>query len=187
MQISLRKANAIQQKIREAINELNLSGLITVDIGEFADAEEELNAGTVEFFAAKEKFSELVSVLFVIRGLVDAANHECGISHKLTEMAEHKMVKESLECFKGVKPMKQLREIKQNQLKLQTSATSGFRSDRIASSVLNDADIITLVDEYRAAELSFNKVKDEVDELNITTKITLPESAVLVLSNSRII
>ena len=85
--LSLRKAAAVQNEIRNAIKELALVG--TVSVNEFtADVQGSLDKRHGEAWDTINRRNSLNQALFAIRSAVGAANHNSGISDMLAKIGQ---------------------------------------------------------------------------------------------------
>ena len=80
MDITLRKANALQNTILDAIR--NISIKITIELNEFQDPIGELQLANTAVFSNDTRRQQLLLSLYNIRGLVGTANANCGIDLK---------------------------------------------------------------------------------------------------------
>jgi hypothetical protein len=85
--LTLRKAAAVQNEIRNAIKELALVG--TVSVNEFtANVQAALDKRHGEAWDVVNRREQLNTVLFNIRSAVGAANHNSGISEMLAKIGQ---------------------------------------------------------------------------------------------------
>ena len=85
MKITLRKANAVQNSIQEAIKTLKVDR--SIELNEFQNVEAELDRAVSALNAAITRRDNLVTALYAVRAQVGAANASAGIDQKLTEAA----------------------------------------------------------------------------------------------------
>jgi tmRNA-binding protein len=85
MNISLRKANAIQASINDAIRSIKIT--TRVEINEFQDAKTEMVTANNTLFANDVRRQKLLLSLYNIRSLVGTANVQSGIDTKLATAA----------------------------------------------------------------------------------------------------
>ena len=85
MKLSLRKANAVQAAINEAIKALDLNTGVTLN--EFEDVRDQIDAARERFFADDSIRSKLTLALAEIRTKVAQANAESGINDHLANVA----------------------------------------------------------------------------------------------------
>ena len=85
MKITLRKANALQNSINEALRHIDVK--TKVSLNEFQDAEGVLAVSAAEAKKNIERKVSLTNALYDIRGGVGYVNHTAGVDEKLTEIA----------------------------------------------------------------------------------------------------
>lgn len=180
MEITLRKANALQLAINEAVKALKVES--TVTINEFQDGEAEIRNARGALGDALIRRTALVDVLYQIRKDVSAANASANINDILADVA-------ALD-----KDIAFYNSLSANEVRIQASVLEGklarlrdtsgehryYNSD-VNTSVLTSND----VNEFRGKVALFKKEKqrlqDKLLELNVSTKITLSTKAVAVL------
>jgi hypothetical protein len=86
MDISLRKAGALQLAINEALKQLKLGTSLTLSIYEEAP-EERVNAEAMAWAATLKRRAALLDALYAIRTRVGAANQAAGVDDRLAELA----------------------------------------------------------------------------------------------------
>jgi len=85
MNISLRKANAIQNTINDLLKSITV--VETANLNEFEDAEAVVAAKAQESFVAFQRQTALVEALYDIRSNIASANNATGITELLTQIA----------------------------------------------------------------------------------------------------
>ena len=85
MNISLRKANAVQNSINEAIKSIKID--TSIEINEFQNAQDEIQKANNLLIANDGRRQKLLLALYNIRGLVGTANANCGIDLALAKAA----------------------------------------------------------------------------------------------------
>jgi hypothetical protein len=176
MNITLRKASALQNSIQEAIKAVKIE--TTVEFNEFQNPETELPDANTRVFAADSKRSDLLMALYTIRGLVGVANANAGIDAKLTqaayldkrvaqlqEMAESKEATD-LSIIKG--KLDKIRNRKE-----ESRASLYGRDDTVSTSVLSKGQIDSVKIMIRDLKKQKQTLNDEILELNVRTQIEL--------------
>ena len=183
MKITLRKANAVQNSIQEAIKSVKLGH--TVELNEFQDVETALATAQAALVSATQRRDNLVTVLYAVRGAVGSAKASAGIDQKLTEAALiDKRIGFAEETAKAAE-MTALDIIKGKVKKL-SEVDSKHRvygyGDTVSTTVVTaeaiDAAKKTVLELKKAKQ----KINDEVLELNIRTEITLDDAVVATLT-----
>lgn len=184
MNISLRKASALQNSINETLKSVALKTEIVIN--EFQNPEAELAAARTTLKADLARKDALTAVLYEIRKAVSSANHTAGVDSRLADIAHAdkqiqsyaalvgKEVRENMEVLKG-----KLGKIKNR--KEDTRSIYGM-NDTIASSVLEAEDAQSFKAQVAKLKKSKQKLQDEVLELNVRTEIALSGNSVQTLT-----
>ena len=185
MKINLRKANALQLSVQEAIKSIKFD--TEVKINEFQVAEDEIAKARETFAAKQERHRGLLNSLYDIRKAVSQANAAQGVDVKLADVAlmdkkiqyltdlAGKTVRESVEVVAG--KMDKLRNRKEDARNLYyghdaTVDTSIFTAEDIAG-------FRTAVSMGKKAK---QKLQDELLDINVRTEIDLNADVVTVLT-----
>ena len=184
MNISLRKANAIQTSISETIRGIKIK--TEVSINEFQDAEVELKKANDELFANDARRQRLLLAFYNIRGLVGAANAQNGIDVNLTKAAFIDKRIAQLTELSGLQPYTSLEVVKGKIEKIKQSSTESRRAiygydDSVSTSVVSQEQIDQAKAEVLNLKKQKQKINDEVLEANIKTEIPLSEDVVKTL------
>ena len=86
MNITLRKASALQNSINDALKQIDAKTEITLT--EFHNPEAEIARAVAELKINVARRNELTCALYVIRDTLATANHTSGVNAKLTQVAE---------------------------------------------------------------------------------------------------
>lgn len=182
MNISLRKANAIQAAITETIADIKIN--VSVDLNEFQDPEEQLQAANSQLFENDTRRQKLLLAFYNIRGLVGAANAQCGIDVNLTKAAFINRRIQQLQEFSRCEPYTNLDVIRGKLEKIRNRpvedrpAMFGRNESVVVSSVISQEQIDQSRAEINSLKKQKQKINDEVLELNIKTEIPLSEDVV---------
>lgn len=184
MDITLRKANAIQDSIRDAINSIKI--ILTIDINEFQNVEDMVNTAKSTAFANDERRTNLLSALYNIRGLVGQANAASGINLKLSEAAFIDKRISQLDDFKRASPQLDISVIKGKLEKISKTGTESRRTyldeSEVRTSIVSQEEIDQSATRIQALKKQKQKINDEVLTLNISTTITLSDEVVKTLT-----
>lgn len=187
MNVTLRKASALQHSILEAIRGITIK--TDVELNEFHNAEQEIARVASDVKVGLGRRDALNTALYRIRQAVADANHANGVNRKLTEIAELekqiqfytevavKGVRESVEVIAG-----RLEKIRTAEPK---SRMYGY-NDTITTSVFTADDVAgfkKIVGNFKRLK---QKLQDEVLELNVRSEIVLDHSVVAVLQQENI-
>ena len=184
MNISLRKANAIQSLINEAIRGIKID--TSIEINEFQNAQEELQQANDLLIVNDARRQKLLLALYNIRGLVGTANSNTGIDlalakaafidkriGQLTELAEAKAVT-NIAVLNG--KLDKIRNRKE-----ESRASLYGRDDTVSTGVIGAEQVAQAKTEISNLKKQKQKLNDEVLELNIKTEIPLSEDVVATL------
>lgn len=178
MNITLRKANAIQNAIQQLIKSINLKS--NIDISEFQDPDQEIRIAKEQFRKMDSRRNQLLEALYHIRGLVGQANANSEISLNLSKVAFIDKRIGQLEQIASAQPETDMSVIKGKLAKLKTSEDR-YGRDCISTSIVGPEQIqaaITTISTLKKEKLALS---DKVLELNIKTEITLSADAVACL------
>ena len=181
MNISLRKANAVQNSINESIRGIDIR--VSVDINEFQSVEEVLHTANNTLFQNDARRQKLLLALYNIRGLVGAANANTGIDSKLATAAFIDKRVAQLEELASAKPVTDLAVINGRLDKIRNRADDSRaslygRDEAVTTSVISEGQLNQIRDEIKNLKKQKQKLNDEVLELNIKTEIPLTEDVV---------
>lgn len=182
MNITLRKANAIQNSINEVVRNIKVE--LNVDLNEFQDVEaalEKANADVVNNDARRQK---LTMALYNIRALVGTANAQSGIDTSLAKAAFIDKRIGQLETLAAAQAVTELSVLKGKLDKIKNDKSErriyGYH-DTVNTSVLTQAQIDQAKAEILNLKKQKQKLNDEILELNIKTEIPLSEETVKTL------
>jgi predicted nucleic acid-binding Zn-ribbon protein len=182
MDVSLRKANSLQQEIQDTIKKIEAENTITIN--EFQDPVAELHRANEAFFKADSRKQKLLLALYNIRGLVGTANAQSGINMSLAKAAFMDKRITQLESLTGAKPHLDIGVITGRIEKLRNrKEDSGYfgREEGVVTSIFSQDQIDQAKGEVRNLKKQKQKINDEVLELNIKTEIPLSEDTVITL------
>lgn len=184
MNITLRKANAIQHSIQEVLK--NISVQTTVELNEFQNVEAELQRANDEAFKNDARRQKLLLAYYNIRGLVAAANAQSGIDLALTKSAFVDKRVSQLDDIANSKAISSLDEIKGKLEKIRNrtgeSRMSLYgREEVVSTSVIAQSQIDQAKAEILNLKKQKQKLNDEILEINIKTEIPLSEDVMQTL------
>ena len=185
MNISLRKANALQNSITETIRSIKIE--TNIEINEFQTVEEELQRANNTLMTNDGRRQKLLLALYNIRGLVATANAQSGIDLALTKAAFVDKRIGQLEELANLKPITALDVIKGKLDKIknrkeESRASLYGRDDTVSTSVVAEEQIEQAKTEVKNLKKQKQKINDEVLELNIKTEIPLSDDVVATLT-----
>ena len=183
MNISLRKANAIQNGINDAIKSIKIE--TTIEINEFQDPQVEIQQANTLLIANDGRRQSLLLALYNIRGLVGTANASCGIDLALAKAAFIDKRIAQLTDLANLSPVNDLPVIigklgKIRNRKEESRSIYG-RDDTVSTSIVGKDQIDQAKAEIQNLKKQKQKLNDEILELNIKTEIPLSEDVVATL------
>ena len=186
MNITLRKANAVQISINEMIKGLAFD--TSVRINEFEDHNEQINAVRDVFDTHCATRNKLVGALYEIRKAVAVANADNGINNMLAEVAMLEKEIQFNNTFATQQPRLSDAVITGKIAKIKDAKEDRFYGrDDVTTSVFTKAE----VEEYKrtVADLKRQKQKlqDTLLELNVQTEITLDDETATFLERADIL
>ena len=185
MNISLRKANAVQNGINEALKGIEIK--TTLELNEFQDVVAELKKANDVLFTNDSRRQRLLLALYNIRGLVGAANASSGIDMKLATAAFIEKRIGQLETLSKLEAVTDLAVINGKLEKIRNDKSESARrsiygyNDTVSTTVVSAEQISQVKTEIQNLKKQKQKLNDEILELNIKTEIPLSEDVVATL------
>ena len=185
MKINLRKANALQLSVQDAIKSIKFD--TDVKVNEFQVAEDEIAKAREAFAANQERHRGLLNSLYDIRKAVSRANSAQGVDVKLADVASMdkkiqyltdlagKTVRESVEVVAG--KMDKLRNRKEDTRNLYYGHDAS-----VDTSIFTAEDIAGFRTAVSMGKKAKQKLQDELLDINVRTEIELGADAVTVLT-----
>jgi tetrahydromethanopterin S-methyltransferase subunit H len=175
MNITLRRASALQNSIQEAIKAIRVE--TEVELNEFQNVDAAITAALDAMQAAVAQRDALTVALYTIRGQVSAANSVAGIDQRLTQAA---MIDKQLGYVTEIASAKvaQDRDVILGRLDKIRAAPADRRSiygfdSTVSTSILSAYDIAAARARVQELKKAKQRINDEVLELNIRTEIEL--------------
>ena len=192
MNITLRKANALQNSIQEAIKGIKVD--LSVEINEFQSVEEVLTKANATLIENDGRRQQLTMALYNIRALVGTANTASGINTMLAKAAFIDKRVGQLEELSKSSEITSLDVIKGKLDKIRNDKGDNSRrssiygySDTVSTSVLSKEQIAQAKAEVLNLKKQKQKLNDEVLELNIKTEVPLSEDVVATLQAEKLV
>jgi hypothetical protein len=185
MNITLRKANAVQNSITETVKNIRVD--LTIEINEFQNVEDTLSKANNELIANDGRRQNLTMALYNIRALVGTANAASGIDTALAKAAFIDKRIGQLEQLAGGTEITSLEVIKGKLEKIKNDKGDNTRrsiyghSDTVSTGVLSKEQIAQAKTEILNLKKQKQKLNDEILELNIKTEIPLGDDTVATL------
>jgi hypothetical protein len=186
MEITLRKANAVQNSINEAIRGIKIT--TNIELNEFQNVEAELKKANDLLIANDSRRQKLLLSLYNIRGLVGTANAASGIDLALAKAAFIDKRIGQLQEFADSQAITDLTVITGKLDKIKNHENENSRRsiygyvDTVSTSVVGQGQIDEAKNEIKNLKKQKQKLNDEVLELNIKTNIPLSDDVVATLT-----
>lgn len=187
MKINLRKANAIQLAINEALKSLSFES--TVSVNEFQNPETMIDTVKDRFTTNIMRRTKLLDSLYRIRKAVSSANDGLGINNLLADVArcEKEIVFYSAHAKSSTRIAPNEMFGKLDKIKNQPADRAYYSDKEVTSSVFSAENIEIFRTLVTNAKKQKQQLQDELLELNISTKITLTDDDVKVLTAESIL
>jgi uncharacterized protein YdcH (DUF465 family) len=185
MNITLRKANAVQNSINDTVKNIRVD--LTVEINEFQTVEDTLSKVNNELIANDGRRQNLTMALYNIRALVGTANAASGIDTALAKAAFIDKRIGQLEQLANGTEITPLEVIKGKLEKIKNDKGDNTRrsiygySDTVSTGILSKEQIAQAKTEILNLKKQKQKLNDEILELNIKTEIPLGDDTVATL------
>jgi len=186
MNITLRKANAIQNSINDAIKNIKIDTVI--ELNEFQDTEQAISQANYELMTNDARRQKLTMALYNIRALVGTANVNSGID---TDLAKAAFIDKRITQLQELASSKEITEMTVINGKLEKiknlkddarSRVFGY-GDTLSTGLLSKAQIEQAKVEILTLKKQKQKINDEILELNIKTEIPLTDDVLNILQS----
>ena len=187
MKLTLRKANAIQSAINEAIKGLDLN--TTVTLNEFEGVEDQIQTVRDRFWIHAATRNKLVMALYEIRTKVAQANAEVGINDSLAEVAylEKQISHNTMLAGKGAQTALRVLNGQVNKLKDVKEDGFGYSRRDVVTSIFTEEEVEDFKRTTAEYKRTKQRVQDELLELNVQTEIQLTEETARFLEKADIL
>ncbi len=189
MKITLRKANALQNSINEALRHIDVK--TKVSLNEFQDAEGVLAVSAAEAKKNIDRRVSLTNALYDIRAAVGKTNHIAGVDEKLTEVARIEKQIQLYSAYMGVEAREasaviagKLEKIRNN--KNEQRSIYGY-SDTVDSGVFTAEDVAGFKSVVANLKKQKQTLQDAVLELNVRNEITLDNATAMTLADENLL
>ena len=172
MNLTLRKANAVQTLINDTLKSLEFKNTVTID--EFQNVGETLSLAQDKFSADIARRERLLEALYAIRKGVSQANAQFGIDTKLADIAHLEKQIQFYSKYVSEKVQESL-EVIENRLNKIRNKGEGYYQDSITVSLFNANDLTNFKNIVTFSRKQKQKAQDEILELNVQTVIEITE------------
>lgn len=172
MKITLRKANALQLAIGEAVKNIDI--VTDAKINEFQNGESEIARVAAELQSNITRRNQLLGAMYEIRQAVSTANAGAGVDVKLAGVAR---LEKDIQFYNGLAGKKVRDEAAVVEGKLKRLAEGEAKSriygygDTVDTGVLTAEDIKSFRTAAATAKKAKQKLQDELLEINVRTEI----------------
>jgi hypothetical protein len=176
MKITLRKANALQLAIGEAVKNIGVE--TDAKINEFQNGEAEIARIAAEFHTNLARRTKLMDAMYAIRKAVSTANAGAGVDVKLADVAR---LEKEVQFYNGLagKKVREAVAVVEGKLKRLGDAETKSRiygyGDTVDTSVLTAEDIQSFRTAAATAKKAKQKLQDELLEINVRTEIEVTD------------
>ncbi len=188
MNITLRKANALQHSINEAIRGIEIRAVASVN--EFENTASVLKKAKEVAVADIARVGVLNDILFEIREAVGHANDKVGVSTKLAKAARLAKDIERFTYLSNVQASLSPELIAGKLDKIRntpaTSRSYGY-SDEVTNGIFTEDEIAEFKGKVASLKKEKQSLTDTILELNVQTTITLADSSTAVLEKENLI
>lgn len=189
MNITLRKANTIQEQLNELLKNIKLE--TSININEFEDSANKISMALAQFTSDLDRRNRIVSAIYEIRKLVSVANHETMINLKLCEIAH---IEKDIQLSSTLAKSELRTEHKVLEGRLdKIRSTDNQRStlygvkDEVVTGIFTVQERSQFESNLRSLKKNKQKLKDELLEINVRTVITVDEKTALTLHDEGLI
>lgn len=186
MKISLRKANIIQNQIREVVK--GITSNPAVSINEFQLVEDQINTAKQAILTAIARKDSLLNVLYLIRTAVAKANADSGINASLTTLASYDRTINQYNDLAIATVILDSTVINGKLDKIRNSKEDPyFRERTVETGVFNVEELAQFKTIANTTRKNKQALQDAILELNIRTEIDLSAEVVEVLQKESIL
>jgi hypothetical protein len=187
MNISLRRAAALQNSIQDALREIAL--VRSIKLNEFQDAETQLSQARAAHAAGVAVRGNLTQVLYQIRRAVGQANAQAGINDRLTEVAQLDRDIQFYSELASSQPRESAEVIagRLNRIRTSTNEQAYYREPVVESSVFDARDVQEFRQRVAQQRRARQTLQDQILALNVSTEITLGDNEVLILQSANLL
>ncbi len=184
MKITLRKANALQNSINEALRHIDVK--TKVSLNEFQDAEGILAVSAAEAKKNLDRRVSLTNALYDIRSGVGDVNHTAGVDAKLTEIARIEKQIQLYSAYVGVEAREAASVIAGKLDKIRNDKSErrsiyGY-GDTVDSSVFTADDLAGFKSVVANLKKQKQALQDAVLEANVRNELVLGQATVETLT-----
>ena len=187
MNVTLRKANAIQVSINETLKGLEFTD--TVSINEFQVVDSTFATASTKFFDNVVRRQSLLDALYEIRRAVSGANYNAGIDSKLADIARlEKDIQFYTPLSKGkTRETDLVLNGKLDKIRNRKEEAYYGRGEEVTSSLFTETEVQNFRNTVAVSKKQKQKLQDELLETNVRTEFALSEKTVATLTKENIL
>ena len=188
MNITLRKANALQNSIQDHIKTIDVK--TSISLNEFQNAAGEIACARDGVVASDVRRAKLTRALYTIRAQVGRANAESGVADLLAEAA---YIDKRIGHLKGLTEADAAEEVSVVERKLVKLGESDSKSriygynESVTTGVLTAEQVAGYKKDMLDLKKEKQKINDRVLELNIRTEVALDSDTVALLTAEQLV
>lgn len=186
MKLTLRKANAVQNDINEAIKGLDLETSITLN--EFEPVQDQIQAARDRFWKDAATRNKLVMALYEIRAKVAQANAAAGINDHLANVAYLEKQLNYNNMLVSKRAQKALCVLNgQVQKDAESKSDVYYGRQPVSTSIFTDEEIDGFKSSAAEYKREKQRIQDQLLELNVQTEIELEKETADFLKKANIL
>lgn len=189
MKINLRKANALQNAIQDAISGINFE--VELEVNEFQDAEGQIATAKETWRQQFTRRSALLDAFYAIRLRVGRANVEAGISDTLADVARLEKDITLLNRLSSetarVAPEVLAGKLDKIRNRSEDNSMYSMRDRKVDTTFFDESDIQSFKSALAKNKKSKQSLQDQLLELNVATMIELDEITVATLVQEELV
>jgi len=188
MNITLRKANAIQNSINDALK--NIQVTTRIEINEFQDVRSVIEQANAKLFQNDHRRHLLLLALYNIRSLVSKANSSVGIDISLNKAAFVEKRIAQLELLLDDSTLTDVNVLEKKLEKISTKGSEnryGMSVDSVMTGLVNETQRNDVENQIKQLKKQKQQLNDTILELNIKTEIPLTDDVVTTLTTEGIL
>ena len=181
MQVSLRKANAIQVAINEALKGLEFKA--EININEFQTPSKEIESASARFTKNLLRRNNLLDALYEVRKATAFANDANNIGNRLADLARLEKDASFFATYAKAAPQTDLEVIKGKLVKISNrTEDSYYAKAEVETSIFTETEIESFRSTVSTIKKQKQKLQDELLELNVRTTVELSDQTVATLT-----
>lgn len=190
MELNLRKARKLEQKIQAYVEKMQLKSSINVRVmADAASRQETLQQGRIEFLSDGQRQKELIQTRFAIRQLIGQINEGIGINSLMNKREELQELLKRVSSGVDVLNLAEVEDdVAASKVQIEQGKESyGRRGTVVAAPVSTKEDLELFKNEEAEIKRQLEDVEDQLSQKNLGAKLTLSDDAVALLKSCGLI